>query len=126
MLFAFNRNRRDSGKAKSVRGGWRDIDDAAAREWPAVVDRHNYRASIAAIGDANPRSERQRAVRGRQCTGIQSGTARSAGSALVGIDRSHAALGIGECGGEGNDLEEGGKRKNQIEFQNALPCLRTT
>ena len=44
----------------------------------------------------------------------QSGTTRSAGSALGGIDRSHAALGIREGGGEGDDLEGGSKKKDQL------------
>src|ERR1700686_2070196 len=69
---------------------------------------------FAAIGDANPGSERQRAVRPRQSSGFQSCTACSVASALGGIDRSHAALGMGASSSEEDDLEGSGKQKDQL------------
>lgn len=58
QLFAFDRDGRQPRHSEQVCGGRRDIDDAAANEWPAVIDGNNDRASIAMIGDAHPRSER--------------------------------------------------------------------
>ena len=69
--FALDRDGRQPGHSEQVRGGRRDIDDAAAHEWPAVIDRNNDGASIAVIGDAHPRAEGQRAVSSGQFVGIK-------------------------------------------------------
>ena len=58
-LFALDRNLREPGKTESLSPRRRQVDDAAANKRAAIVDRHHYGASIAAIGDSNLGSERK-------------------------------------------------------------------
>ena len=53
-----------SGDAERLGGAAGDVDHAAANERAAVVDPNRDRAASGYIGDAQPRAERQRAVRG--------------------------------------------------------------
>jgi hypothetical protein len=47
------------------------IDRPALYEWTAVIDANDYRAAIARVCNANPRSERQRPVGSGQAAGIE-------------------------------------------------------
>jgi hypothetical protein len=68
----------------------------AAHERPAIGDGYDDRAPIFVIGDVDPRSKRQRTTDCGQCVRVQFDTACGTGSAVCGIDRSDATLGIGE------------------------------
>jgi len=76
LLFPLHGNRSETGKAERPRGCRSYVDDAPADKGPAVVDRDHNRASIAAIGDFSPRSQRQRPGCRGQRARIQSRTTR--------------------------------------------------
>src|SRR5690606_34897789 len=47
-------------------GGFRDIDQAPARVWPAIIDAHRHALAVAQVGDLYPGAEWQLAVGGGQ------------------------------------------------------------
>lgn len=57
---------RETVEAEHVGTGGRQIDDAPAREWTSVIDADQDGASVALVGHANYRTERQRTVRRRE------------------------------------------------------------
>jgi hypothetical protein len=46
-------DRREAGESELAGGGWRHIDDATARERPAIGNSHHHRSPIPPIGDAH-------------------------------------------------------------------------
>src|SRR5215470_534283 len=55
-----------SDHSQSFGRGMRDVDDAPGHERSAVIDPDSDRAPSGEVGDAHPRAERQRPVRGGQ------------------------------------------------------------
>jgi hypothetical protein len=54
-----------------MRGGWRDINNSATHEWPAIIDGHDHGASIAVISDPHPCAKGQCAVSSGKFVGIE-------------------------------------------------------
>jgi len=84
-------DRREAGESELARGGWRHIDDATARERPAIGNSHHHRPPIPPIGDAHHGAERQRAMRSGKPARIGSLAARALAAAMR-IDRRDADL----------------------------------
>ena len=76
-------NAGDAGMAHAQHIGCarRNIDDAAAHEGPAIVDRDRGRAAIIEIGDNHLGAEGQRPMRGRQVADMTA----AGGASLAGI-----------------------------------------
>src|ERR1700732_2130196 len=79
-------DRREAGESELARGGWRHIDDATARERPAIGNSHHHRPPIPPIGDAHHGAERQRAMR-RGTRARVAGLAARGLAAAMRIDR---------------------------------------
>src|SRR5215208_2732470 len=69
-------------KAKDACGGRRDIDDASADKWAAIVDPYDGRAAVAPIGHLYVGSERQGAVRRSHSVGPGALAARGASARI--------------------------------------------
>ena len=84
---------REAGESERTRRRWGQINDAAANEWPTIVDANRDRASVARMCNGNARAERERAMGGRHRVWIGA-FAASGFAAAVGVDRGYAALGV--------------------------------
>jgi hypothetical protein len=83
------RHMREAGKTNRAGGGGRQVDDAAANEWPPIIDAHDYGTAVAIIGHPHHGAEWQRAMRRRQAPGAR---VFAVGSSATRIDRRYSGL----------------------------------
>jgi hypothetical protein len=81
-------------EAEDASTGGREIDHSTARIRAPISYGNDNTAPISAVGNSHPAAERQRLVRGGQCTIMQSATAgRLCAQFACGIERGNAAFG---------------------------------